>query len=159
MNTYYTRLSFEKLESFDMQKSSLSSFVLIRNSLISALTKQQQYNNYQSNSYMMDYEEEVEEEKEEQVEQVWLDSCFHQLDHQEQEDDSEEEDMPLSPQDDSEEEDMPLSPQDDSVSFFHHHDIKKKPTFYINEEEEDEEEDALVCYDIPFRSLNAADTF
>jgi hypothetical protein len=147
MNTYYTRLSFEKLESFDMQKSSLSSFVLIRNSLISALTKEQQYNNYQSNSYMMDYEEEEEEEEDEEeeeeekeeIEQVWLDSCFDQLDHQEQEGDSEEE------------EEMPLSPQDDSVPFFHNN-IQKKPTFYINEEEE-EEEDALVCYDIPFLSL------
>lgn len=152
MNTYFTRLSFEKLESFDIQKSGLTSFVLIRNSLISALTKQQQYNNYQSNSYMMDYEDEeqeqeqeqMEQEQVEQVEQVWLDSCFHQLDHQDQEE-----------EEDSEEEDdaMPLSPQDDSVPFFNN-DTKKKPTFYINEDE-DEEEDALVCYDIPFLSLNA----
>ncbi|KAI8066091.1 hypothetical protein BDF21DRAFT_427054 [Thamnidium elegans] len=144
MNHYFTRLSFEKLENFDMQKSSLSSFVLVRNSLITALTMQQHFNTmldpeddlmeeeYDSNMMLFD---QVEEEQ-----QVWLDSCFNELDQvYNQEEDS-----------DEEEDNMPTSPQDDDVPFYNQ--LKKKPTFYINEEEE-EEEDGLICYDIPFLSL------
>lgn len=129
MNQYYTRLSFEKLENFDMRKSSLSSFVLVRNSLITALTKQQQQQRYEENDMMLF--DQVEEEEQ----QGWLDSCFQELD-QVVEDHIEEE---------SDEEDMPLSPQDEP--------LYKKKTFFINEDEEDEE-DGLVCYDIPFLSLN-----
>ncbi|GAA5804574.1 hypothetical protein HPULCUR_010075 [Helicostylum pulchrum] len=149
MNHYYTRLSFEKLENFDMQKSSLSSFVLVRNSLITALTMQQHFNTtldpeeqddlmeeeeYDSNMMLFD---QVEEEQ-----QVWLDSCFTELDqvYNNGEEDSDEE----------EDDNMPTSPQDDNVLFYNQ--LKKKTTFYINEEEEDEE-DGLICYDIPFLSL------
>lgn len=141
MNHYYTRLSFEKLENFDMQKSSLSSFVLVRNSLITALTKQQQQQHYQEvvNSDMMLFDK-----VEEQEQQVWLDSCFNELDQVYSEGDQ----VEVNPEDESDEEDMPLSPQDNNEPFYN----KKKTTFFINEEDE-EEEDGFVCYDIPFLSL------
>lgn len=144
MNHYYTKLSFEKLEQFDMQRSNLSTFVLIRNTLIHALTQQQQEH------FQYYYEEEVAAEEQEQEDelmeqQVWLDSCFSELEEnqtmlqveeEEEEEDSDEDDM------------IPLSPQDHAIPF-----SRKKPTFYINEEDE-EEEDGLLCYDIPYLSLN-----
>lgn len=91
-----------------------------------------------------DYELSDEEEQE-----VWLDSCFDQLD---QDEDNNNNIKPLFDEYDSEEEDdddesMPLSPQENTVPFY-----KKKPTFFINEEDE-EDEDGLICYDIPFLSL------
>lgn len=138
MNQYYTRLSFEKLENFDMRKSSLSSFVLVRNSLITALTKQQQQQHYEEtvHSDMMLFDHQPVQEK--VMEQDgWLDSCFQELDQVEK-------DIPF--EDESDDEDMPLSPQDNIDPFY------KKKTFFINEDEEDED-DALVCYDIPFLSL------
>lgn len=74
------QLSFEKLESFDMNKSSLSSFVLIRNSIINELTKK--------DALMEDVEEQ----------EVWLDNCIHALEQHDEEDiEDEDDDMPLSP--------------------------------------------------------------
>ncbi|GAN07941.1 hypothetical protein MAM1_0183d07446 [Mucor ambiguus] len=150
MNNYNIRLSFDKLESFDMHKSSLTSFVLIRNSLISALTQQQNDVEmmYKEEPQQQIQEEEHEEDHElsdEEEQEVWLDSCFDQLDQ------DEDNGKPLFDEYDSEEDDedesMPLSPQENNIPFY-----KKKPTFFINEDEE-EEEDALICYDIPFLSL------
>lgn len=168
MNHYYTRLSFEKLENFDMSRQRLSSFVLIRNSLITALTLQQQFNN---SNYDMHEEynpilntehqdillfEQVEQEEEEQT---WLDSCFDELQQPQQEQSlySEEEEEEDVYEDCSSEEDdlmMPLSPQDHQLQDVPPFYKRKRPTFFINEdEEEDEEENGLVCYDIPFLSL------
>ncbi|KAG2201567.1 hypothetical protein INT47_007444 [Mucor saturninus] len=144
MNQYYTRLSFEKLENFDMRKSSLSSFVLVRNSLITALTKQQQQHYYEETLHsdmMLFHHHDDDDDNEKDVEQEgegWLDSCFQELDQVER-------DLPF--EEESDEEDMPLSPQDTIDPFYN-----KKKTFFINEDEEDED-DALICYDIPFLSL------
>lgn len=145
----YIRLSFDKLESFDMHGSSLTSFVLIRNSLVSALTRQQ--NDFDLMYQQQDQEQDQEQDYElsdEEEQEVWLDSCFDQLD---QDEDSNNNTKPLFDEYDSEEDDddesMPLSPQENTVPFY-----KKKPTFFINEEDE-EDEDGLICYDIPFLSL------
>ncbi|CAO3655375.1 unnamed protein product, partial [Mucor hiemalis] len=157
----FNPLSFEKLENFDMQRSKLSSFVLVRNSLITALTLQQQ----QHHDMMMDYYDPTpntqndsilfegrEEEKEEQ--QVWLDSCFNELDGQGQIGIGEEEEEVDEYDDDfygsSEEDEMPSSPQDEVGQPFYRNSSNNK--FFINEDEE-EEEDGLICYDIPFLSL------
>ncbi|KAK4517705.1 Transcriptional regulator of nonfermentable carbon utilization [Mucor velutinosus] len=149
MNNYNIRLSFDKLESFDMHRSSLTSFVLIRNSLISALTRQQNAVEIMYEEPQHQLQEEKQEEdyelSDEEEQEVWLDSCFDQLDQ------DEDNSKPLFDDCDSEEDDedeaMPLSPQESIIPFY-----KKKPTFFINEDEE-EEEDALMCYDIPFLSL------
>ncbi|KAG0739728.1 hypothetical protein G6F57_011845 [Rhizopus arrhizus] len=73
------QLSFEKLESLDINKSGLSSFVLIRNSIIHLFNKQ--------DNIIKDYAIEQEE-------QIWLDNCIHEL---EQDEEDEDEEMPLSP--------------------------------------------------------------
>ncbi|KAI8641681.1 hypothetical protein BD408DRAFT_444115 [Parasitella parasitica] len=149
MNDYIT-LSFDKLESFDMHRSSLTSFVLIRNSLISALTRQE--NNYNDLLYRHQEQVQVQDSKEncgqsdDGEQEVWLASCFDQLDQDEankpsfDEYDSEEDEYEYD-EDDS----MPSSPQENTTPFY-----KQKPTFFINEEDE---EDGLICYDIPFLSL------
>ncbi|KAI8887589.1 hypothetical protein K501DRAFT_283216 [Backusella circina FSU 941] len=126
----FSRLSFEKLEAFDMHRSSLSSFVLVRNALITVLTEQEDILIMSEQNHLPEQEEEEKEE----VQEVWLDSCFNELDD---EDDN---------SSDSEEDDMPSSPQDIRPFF-------KKASFYINDDEEDEED--LICYDIPFLSLDS----
>jgi hypothetical protein len=138
MNNYnnielFSRLSFEKLEAFDMHRSSLASFVLVRNALITALTEHDVLIMSEQNQLLQD--EQDSEEEEEEVQEVWLDSCFNELDDEEDDDSS-----------DSEEDDMPSSPQDIRPFF-------KKASFYINDDEEDDED--LICYDIPFLSLDS----
>ncbi|CEP08223.1 hypothetical protein [Parasitella parasitica] len=152
----YIKVSFEKLESFDMHRSSLRSFVLIRNSLAYALTKQ--HNDY--NELLRPEQEHEQNEVQVQThtdeanyglsnnedQEVWLASCFNQLDQDEDykplfdEYDSEDDE-------DDEDDSMPSSPQENNAHYY-----KKKPTFFINEEDE-EEDDGLICYDIPFLSL------
>lgn len=88
---YFIRLSFHKLETFDVNRTSLSTFVLVRNSLISALTEHKNdYNDVDEDIIIEDDDIEQDGQGE-----VWLDSCFDQL----EEEDSDE-DMPLSPQQD-----------------------------------------------------------
>ncbi|KAI8886980.1 hypothetical protein K501DRAFT_308324 [Backusella circina FSU 941] len=124
---YFIRLSFHKLETFDINRTGLSTFVLVRNSLISALTEQKHHHDYAYNDEMDDIVLEEEEEHDDEQGKVWLDSCFDQLE-QEDEDDSDE-DMPLSPQ----------QQQDD--------DFYSKPTYHHHQ--------ALIRYDLPlFLSLD-----
>ncbi|KAG1450510.1 hypothetical protein G6F56_008328 [Rhizopus delemar] len=77
------QLSFEKLESLDMNKSNLSSFVLIRNSIINILSKNKN-------------QDVIMEDRVVEDEQVWLDNCIQEL-QQEDMDEDEDEDIPLSP--------------------------------------------------------------
>ncbi|KAI8989603.1 hypothetical protein BDB01DRAFT_782453 [Pilobolus umbonatus] len=134
---HFSRISFEKLEAFDTNRSSLSAYVLIRNSLIHAWSHQNEYQCMMDDTDLLyeDIQEDVQEE------QVWLESCFTQLT---------EEEMPVTSlyeDDDSDEDILPLSPEDTSPFY------RKQSAFFINEDEE-EEEDGLICYDIPFLSLD-----
>jgi hypothetical protein len=98
---YFIRLSFHKLETFDVNRTSLSTFVLVRNSLISALTEHK--NDYNDVDDEDDEDIIIEEDdgiEEDEQGEVWLDSCFDQLEQEKEEEEDSDEDMPLSPQQD-----------------------------------------------------------
>ncbi|OBZ91015.1 hypothetical protein A0J61_00946 [Choanephora cucurbitarum] len=79
MNNYYTHLSFYKLEQFNINTSSLATFVLVRNSLITELNRQQQSRQDKEED---DSEEEIylySDSDSDSEEEIWLDHCIHEL--------------------------------------------------------------------------------